>query len=186
PFYIAFIHTREGVKVLEINSRPGDPEILNILPVMRDDLVEVCFKILDGHLKRVDLESKATVAIYKVPPSYGGFIETYPERVDKDQLGRPVDSAEAKAMADRDPTRLRIYPASLELRDGQIYPLGSRAICAVGIADSIQEARGAALEALERIRGGALWYRRDVASQDHINRSIARMRSLRKHDGHDG
>ncbi|MBS7644673.1 MAG: hypothetical protein QW569_06755 [Candidatus Bathyarchaeia archaeon] len=180
PFYIAFIHTRGGVKVLEINSRPGDPEIINILPVMRDDLVDVCLKILDGDLRRVDLERKATVVVYKVPPSYGGFLETYPERVDKNQLDRPVDLTEARAMADRDPSRLRIYPASMELRDGQIYPLRSRAVCSVGIDDSIQEARRRALEALERIKGGALWYRGDVASQDHINRSIAHMRSLRE------
>lgn len=179
PFYIAYIHTREGVKILEINSRPGDPEIINIIPVMRSDLAEVCFKILDGNLTKVDMEAKATVVIYKVPPIYGGFSEAYPGRIDKSQVGLPVDLTEAQDLADKDPYRLRIYPASMEVRDSQIYPLRSRAICTVGIGDSIQEARETALEALERIRGGALWHRGDIASQDHINRSIAHMRSLR-------
>lgn len=179
PFYIAFIHTRDGVKVLEINSRPGDPEIINILPVMRDDLVEVCFKILEGNLRRIDLEAKATVVMYKVPPTYGGFLEAHPGRVDESQIGLPVDLTEAQAMADGDPSRLRVYPASMELRDGRIYPLRSRAVCTVGIGGSIQEARETALEALEKIKGGALWHRRDIASQEHINRSIAHMRSLR-------
>lgn len=179
PFYIAFIHTRDGVKILEINSRPGDPEIINILPIMKDDLVEICFRILDGNLRKVDLEAKATVVVYKVPPTYGGFLETYPSRVDKSQLGLPVELTEAQAMVDKAPDRLRLYPASMEMRDGQVYPLKSRTVCTVGIGDSIREARSIALEALEKIRGGALWYRRDIASQDHINRSIRRMRSLR-------
>ncbi|MDI6847824.1 MAG: hypothetical protein QMD23_06845, partial [Candidatus Bathyarchaeia archaeon] len=34
PFYVAFIHTGKGPKILENNSRPGDPEIQNILPIL--------------------------------------------------------------------------------------------------------------------------------------------------------
>jgi len=46
PFYGAFIHTSRGPKILENNSRPGDPEIQNLLPILKDDFVDVCFKIL--------------------------------------------------------------------------------------------------------------------------------------------
>ncbi|NIO37603.1 phosphoribosylamine--glycine ligase, partial [Candidatus Bathyarchaeota archaeon] len=53
PFYDAFIHTNTGPKILENNSRPGDPEIQNLLPILKDDFVDVCFKILDGRLRRV-------------------------------------------------------------------------------------------------------------------------------------
>jgi len=50
PFYVAFMHTREGAKILEINSRPGDPEIQNVLPVLRSDPVELCFSMIEGNL----------------------------------------------------------------------------------------------------------------------------------------
>ena len=33
PLYLAFMHTGKGIKVLENNSRPGDPEIINLLAI---------------------------------------------------------------------------------------------------------------------------------------------------------
>jgi phosphoribosylamine-glycine ligase len=38
PFYLAFMHTKSGLKILECNSRPGDPEIQNILPALKSSL----------------------------------------------------------------------------------------------------------------------------------------------------
>ena len=49
PVYDAFMHTGRGQKILERNSRPGDPEIMNLLPIMKDDFVEVCLKIIEGN-----------------------------------------------------------------------------------------------------------------------------------------
>ena len=50
PLYLAFMHTAGGPKILEDNSRPGDPEIINILPVLKDDFVDVCFRMVEGTL----------------------------------------------------------------------------------------------------------------------------------------
>jgi len=172
PFYVAMMHTADGVKVLEINSRPGDPEIQNILPILKDDFVDVCYAMLDGNLMRVDVEPKATVVTYKVPPTYGGK--------EKEYLGdRRVDLSGAEALAEELAGRLRVYPGSLELRDGEAYALSSRTVCTVGVGDSIEEARENSLKGLGAIKGGGLWNRTDVASKEHIRRSIEHMRSLR-------
>jgi phosphoribosylamine--glycine ligase len=77
PFYVAFMHTREGLKILENNSRPGDPEIMNILPLLKDDFIDVCFHMIEGTLKRVQFEKLATVVTYKVPPTYGGRVTEF-------------------------------------------------------------------------------------------------------------
>ncbi len=61
PLYLAFMHTRGGPKILENNSRPGDPEIINILPVLKDDFVDICFRMIDGTLSRVEVQKVATV-----------------------------------------------------------------------------------------------------------------------------
>ena len=69
----------------------------------------------------------------------------------------------------------------MELReDGKAYALRSRTVCTVGIGDDIQSAREISLEGLEAIEGGALWYRTDIASEEHISRSIRHMEQLRK------
>jgi phosphoribosylamine--glycine ligase len=179
PFYGAFIHTGRGPKILENNSRPGDPEIQNLLPIMKDDFVDVCFKILDGNLTRVEFEEKATVVTYKAPPNYGGYINAFPERVDRDDIDKPVDLSEAYRLSEKYGDQIRIYPASMELREGKTYALKSRAVCVVGVADDIQSARALSLEGIKAIKGGALWHRNDIASREHIERSVRHMEKLR-------
>ena len=179
PFYVAFIHTGKGPKILENNSRPGDPEIINILPLLKDDFVDICYKILDGNLTRVEVEEKASVVTYKVPPNYGGFAETFPELVKKDEIGTSVDLTQAYRLVEKYGDNIRVYPASMELRDDRTYALKSRAVCVVGMAESIEEAREISLEGIKAIKGGALWYRTDIASREHIERSIKHIEILR-------
>ena len=38
--YGGFIATKDGVKLLEYNARFGDPEAMNILPLLKTDFVE--------------------------------------------------------------------------------------------------------------------------------------------------
>jgi phosphoribosylamine--glycine ligase len=86
PLYLAFMHTGKGIKILEINSRPGDPEIMNLLPVIKDDFTDICLGMIDGNLKSVEMEQSATVLTYKVPADYGGYSQVYADRVDKTQV----------------------------------------------------------------------------------------------------
>ena len=179
PFYNAFIHTGDGPKILENNSRPGDPEIQNLLPILKDDFVDVCFKILDGNLTRVEFDEKATVVTYKTPPNYGGFKDVFPNRVNWKEIDSPVDLSMAHKLAEKCGDKLRVYPGSMELRDGQTYTLTSRTVCVVGIGDDIETARQISLEGIRAIHGGSLWHRSDIASHDHIAKSVEHMTALR-------
>ena len=71
--YGGFMITRSGVKLIEYNARFGDPEAMNILPLLRTDFIDVCRAIIDGRLDRLDIvfEKKATVCKYVVPKGYG-------------------------------------------------------------------------------------------------------------------
>ncbi|MEM1586329.1 MAG: hypothetical protein QXX99_03230 [Candidatus Bathyarchaeia archaeon] len=181
PFYEAFIHTGRGPMILENNSRPGDPEIIPILALLRDDFVEICFRMIEGNLTRIDIENKAAVVIYKVPPNYGGYINTFPHLVNKGEIGTPVILYEAEKLSEKYGDNIRIYPGSMELRDdGKTYALSSRAVAVLGIADDIQSAREIAMEGIKTIKGGALWHRNDIASREHIERSIKHMEALRR------
>ncbi len=179
PFYAAFIHTSRGPKILENNSRPGDPEIQNLLPVLKDDFVDVCFKILDGNLTRVEFEEKATVVTYKVPPNYGGYATVFSERVNRNEMDKPVDLSEAYELGEKYGGRIRVYPASMELKERKTYALRSRTVCVVGVGDNIQSARDLSLKGIKAIKGGALWHRNDIASKEHIEKSVRHMEKLR-------
>ncbi len=173
PFYGAFMHTRRGPKLLEINSRPGDPEILNLLPILDDDFVEVCFRILEGTLTQIQVASKATVVTYKVPPTYGGKQKAYAG-------DREVQLDPAYRLRDTSGGRVRVYPGALDLREGHTYALTSRTVAVVGVADDLPEARRLSLQGIRAVQGGALWYRRDIASPENIQQSVAHMAALRQ------
>ncbi len=71
--YGGFIATKNGAKLLEYNARFGDPEAMNILPLLKTDFVEICRHIIDGTLDqlKIEFEPKATVCKYVVPKGYG-------------------------------------------------------------------------------------------------------------------
>lgn len=179
PLYLAFMHTKDGVKILENNSRPGDPEIINILPILKDDFVDVCFRMLEGNLTRLEVRKAATVVTYKVPLNYGGYADTVPNLVNRKENGEPVDLTRAYELSKKHGLDMRVYPGSMEQRAGATYALKSRAVCVVGVGGSIEEARKTSLEGTEAIRGGGLWNRTDIASGQHIRRSSAHMEELR-------
>jgi phosphoribosylamine--glycine ligase len=180
PLYLAFMHTGAGLKILENNSRPGDPEIINIIPILKEDFVDVCFKILEGNLTHVELEKAATVLTYKVPPSYGGYADVFASRVEEVAVGTPVDLSKAYALASKYNDRIHVYPGAMEIRDRQVYALKSRAVGILGVGENIEEARQVSLEGAKAIEGGALWNRTDVASKQHIAASISHMERLRR------
>ena len=152
---------------------------MNLLPILKDDFVEVCYNMRDGNLRKVNFENQATVVTYKVPPNYGGYATVFPDRVDKTKVDTAVDLTEAQKLAEKDDS-IRVYPGSMELRDGENFALGSRTVAVVGVGDSIQEAREKSLQGLGAIEGGALWNRNDIAAKDHIDKSIKHMEELRR------
>ena len=179
PLYLAFMHTRGGLKILENNSRPGDPEIINILPVLKDDFVDICFRMIDGSLSRVNVEKVATVLTYKVPSSYGGYIDVFPSKVNRYEVNTPVDLSAAYALKGKYGDKIRVFPGSMELRDNTTYALKSRAVGVLGIGNSIEEARKISLEGSDAVKGGALWNRTDIASKQHIAKCVRHLKQLR-------
>jgi phosphoribosylamine--glycine ligase len=179
PLYIAFMHTGEGPKILENNSRPGDPEIINILPILKDDFVDICYRILEGNLAPIALEKAATVVTYKVPPNYGGYADEFPQLVKEEEIGKSIDLTAAYELNEKYSDKIRVYPAAMELRNGEAYALKSRAVGVVGIGEDIEAARQISMEGIEAIEGGALWHRTDVASKQHVEKSIRHMEELK-------
>jgi phosphoribosylamine--glycine ligase len=180
PLYLAFMHTANGPKILEDNSRPGDPEIINILAVLKNDFVDICFGMVEGSLKRVEVEKVATVLTYKVPPGYGGFADVFPAKVSRGEVGTPVDLSKAYALESKYGDRIRVYPGSMEVRNGKTYTLKSRTVGVLGVGDTMERARDISLEGINAISGGALWNRTDIASKQHIAKCVRHIKQLRQ------
>ncbi len=127
-----------------------------------------------------NLEKASTVLTYKVPPSYGGYADVFTTQVDNTAVETPVDLSKAYALSKKYGDRIRVYPGAMETRNGLAYALKSRAVGVLGIGENIEEARQISLEGVKAVKGGAMWSRTDIASKQHIAKSIRHMENLRR------
>ncbi len=167
--YGGFIATKDGAKLLEYNARFGDPEAMNILPLLKTDFVDVCRHVIDGTLEKlkIEFEQKATVCKYVVPKGYG-LPADHP------------DAASSKAKIEvGDVGKARLYYSSVDKRDDGLYLSSSRAIGIVGIADTLDEARRIAQDGVKAVQGPVA-YREDIGTGALIQKRIDHMRKIRK------
>ncbi len=165
--YGGFIAVRNGVKVIEYNCRFGDPEALNLLPLLKTDFVAICEGIVHGKLTPdlVEFESKATVCKYIVPRSY-------PDA--KNEKGK-VFSMPADV-----PPEVRVYCGDVSIRpDGKLELGGSRALGVVGIGETLSEAEQAA-DAVCRKISGPVRFREDIGTVESLQKRIDVLARLRR------
>lgn len=164
--YGQFMKSKKGLKLIEFNVRFGDPEAMNVLPILKDNFLELCHKIIDGNLPmKLNFEKKATVCKYLAP-------EGYPESPLKDQ----------KITINMDKINeigARIYYASVYKENETIYTTSSRAIGVLGIADSLSKAEQIAENAIGFVEG-KLFHRSDVGTQPLLQKRIDHMDSIFK------
>ncbi len=164
--YGQFILTKTGPKVLECNARFGDPEAMNVLPLLTSDFTDICQGMIDGNLstKKASFESKATVCKYVVPMGYG--VES--------QVGEKVHVEEDQITK----SGAELFYASVNEKDGQIYTTTSRSLAVVGINENIFAAEKMAEEALSHIQGN-IFMRHDIGKKELIEKRIQHMKELR-------
>jgi len=167
--YGGFIATKNGAKLLEYNARFGDPEAMNILPLLKTDFVSICRHIIDGTLDKLKIEfdSKATVCKYVVPKGYG-LPADHP------------DAASSKAKIEvGDVGKARLYYSSVDKKEDGLYLSSSRAIGIVGIADTLDAARQIAEKGVKAVKGPVA-YREDIGTDALIQKRIDHMKAIRQ------
>ena len=160
--YGQFMLTSEGPKVVEFNARFGDPEAMNVLPLLRTDFGEVVRGASEGSLPSVEFDERATVCKYAVP-------EGYPTD--------PESGAEITLDVGGDEDTLVFY-ASVDARDGRLYTTTSRAVAVVGLGDDITTAEERAEGALSGL-GDGLRVRHDIGKPELVQKRLDHMEELR-------
>ncbi|MBI2133130.1 phosphoribosylamine--glycine ligase [Candidatus Woesearchaeota archaeon] len=156
--YGGFILTKKGVRLIEYNARFGDPEAMNVIPLMKTNFVDVCNAVINSELHKIEFRKLASVCKYVVP-------EGYPENP---RPGRIEVPASAPA--------LTFYAAVDEKADG-IYATKSRAVGFVGMAPGIEEAERIAEQAASRVKG-FVFHRKDIGTRALLQKRIAHMKGI--------
>ncbi|MBT7929046.1 phosphoribosylamine--glycine ligase [Candidatus Peregrinibacteria bacterium] len=162
--YGGFIITREGVKLIEYNARFGDPEALNILPLLKTDFVDICQAILTNSLTDdlVSFHEKATVCKYITP-------EGYPNN--KDQKGQQIEFPEMPENAEL------FYGDLTEDSNGNLILGGSRTAGIGGIGDTIEEAQAIAQGLCEQVKG-PVRFRDDIGTKELMQQRVNTVKHL--------
>jgi len=166
--YGGFILTKKGVKLVEYNARFGDPEAMNVLPLLKTDFTSLCHAIITQELNRVkvEFEKKATVCKYAVPKGY----PDNPLKNEKIEISKNKGKSNGKA---------RVYYASVEQRNNALYMLGSRAIAFLGIGDNLDEAEKIAEEAVSCAKG-KVFHRKDIGTKKLIEKRVRHVEKFMK------
>lgn len=166
PIYGQFMVTAEGPKIIEINARFGDPEAMNVLPLLETDFIELCTAMLDGSLsnKKLRLSKKSTVCKYVVPEGYGV----------KSMVGEKV-LVDEKSIKN---TGSKLFYASVNKKDDFVYTTSSRSLAVVGIADALSDAEKMCEDALNYVQGKHIFIRHDIGTEELIEKRMKHMKKL--------
>jgi phosphoribosylamine---glycine ligase len=168
PIYGQFILTAQGVKIIEVNARFGDPEAMNVLPLLQTDFMEICDAMLHKTLsvKDVQMEKKSTVCKYVVPEGYGV----------KSMIGEPI-IVDEKAIQY---TGAKLFYASVNKKDNHIVTGSSRSLAVVGITDDLTNAEKMCEQALSFVKGDHIFIRHDIGTKKLLDKRITHMKQIRE------
>ena len=142
--------TDKGPKVVEFNCRLGDPETQVILPLMKNDILDVFTNCVNGQLEDINVEWGKDASVAVVLAS-GGYPSGYATGYRINGLDELTDS-------------VNVFHAGTKLNsEGKIVTDGGRVLAVNTLGKSIGEASETAYEYIRRINFDDMYYRKDIA-----------------------
>ena len=142
--------TADGPKVIEYNSRFGDPETQVVLPLLESDLYTIMKATTDGTLKDTEVKFSDKAACCVVVAS-GGYPRSYPK-------GLPITMKEE--------TKAHTYVAGAKKdENGQLVTSGGRVLGVTAVMDTLPEAVREAYRLVEGVSFEGAFFRHDIGKR---------------------
>ena len=163
------------IKVVEFNSRLGDPEAQVVLPLLDEDLFEICWAVTEGDLGkyREGFHRLGGAALCVVITS-GGYPEKY-------QKGIPIEFSKlnvpVEVVSGKNPQTLEailrakgiiFHAGTARDSDGRLVSNGGRVLGVTALADSLLDAQVLAYKLCERIDFEGKYYRKDIGDRGMV------------------
>ena len=145
--YFGLMKTKDGMKVIEYNSRFGDPETQVILPMLKTDLMDIFEAITDERLDEIEIEWETGACVCVVLASGG-----YPVQYEK---GKEI------AIGDLDDGVVLCH-AGTKIKDGKLVTDGGRVLGVCAKGETLEKARAKAYKNVEKISFDGMHYRTDI------------------------
>ena len=151
--FAGLILTKDRPKLLEFNTRFGDPEAEVILPRLKTDLLELILQTVDGNLEKqkVEFEDKAAVCVIMASK---GYPEDYQKNTEINNLNQAENLDETI-----------IFHCGTKADNDKILAIGGRVLGVTALASDIKSAREKAYRAVDLIKWDNGFCRRDIAKK---------------------
>lgn len=149
--YFGLMMTKDGPKVVEYNTRFGDPEAQVVIPRMKTDIVDVMEAVIDGNLDKIELEFENNAAVCVVLASGG-----YPVHYEKGKVITGLESFDGRE-------DYYCFHAGTKFDDeGRTVTSGGRVLGVTAIGSTLKEARANAYKAVEWVHFDNEYMRHDI------------------------
>lgn len=142
--YGGLMKTKDGIKVIEFNSRFGDPETEVVLPRIKSDLSDIFLSIIDSKKPNIEVYDNYTLGIVLASKGY------------------PGEYKKGFEIKNLDKVNADIYHMGTKLEDGTYYTNGGRVLIVVSKGKTLKEAKDKALSEVKKIECDNLFYRTDI------------------------
>ena len=150
--YAGLMMTADGPKVLEYNTRFGDPECQPLLMRLDGDLVDIMQAALAGDLSAVPVRQKPESALGVVVCAKGDP-QSYPK-------GMPIEGLD-EAEADG----AKVFHSGTVIENGVCKANGGRVLCVTALGKTLAEAQAKAYKAVDKIRMPDSFHRSDIGDK---------------------
>ncbi len=151
--YAGLMLTEKGPKVLEFNTRFGDPETQVILPRIAGDVIPAFEACIDGTLSDALITWKSSHCVTVVMAAEG-----YPGAYAKGLEIKGIAHAEAM-------DEVLVFHAGTRLDGNRVLSDGGRVLGVTALGETLSVAVKRAYAAAEVIRLQGGWFRRDIAAR---------------------
>lgn len=150
--YAGLMMTADGPRVLEYNTRFGDPECQPLLMRLDGDLVDIMQAALAGDLSAVPVRQKPESALGVVVCARG-----YPQSYPKGMPIEGLDEAEADGA--------KVFHSGTVIENGVCKANGGRVLCVTALGKTLAEAQSKAYKAVDKIRMPDSFHRSDIGNK---------------------
>ncbi len=149
--YAGVMLTENGPQVLEFNCRLGDPETQVILPLLDNDLIDVCEAILNKSINEVELKWKNKSAVNVVIAS-GGYPGTY-------EKGYPIKGL------DKISDDTLVFFAGVKKEKDTLLTNGGRVLSLTVLGNDLRDAQEKAYKEVGKVSFTNSYFRTDIAQK---------------------
>ena len=152
--YCGLMITTEGPKVVEMNSRWGDPEAQVLVPLLKTDMLALMDAAIDGTLDRITVEegTGSAVVVMLTSPGYPG---SYPKGLKITGLDKASEHENV----------IIFHSGTAKDDAGDFITAGGRVLGVTGLADDIPTAIERAYAAAKEISWNGIHFRTDIGAK---------------------